>query len=76
MKKAIYFFLLLIVFTLTGCVSQRYDVCVVSLQNPGGTYSLMALRIDRQTGKTWYWRGDIANPPNNPQWHPIDTPQQ
>jgi type IV pilus biogenesis protein CpaD/CtpE len=62
--------LLMLVLTVAGCASRRYDTSVVALPSSVGTAAWMVVRIDHQTGQSWYWRGD-STPQSKPEWHPI-----
>ena len=55
-----------------GCACPRYDVQVTSVPLGAGRADWVAVRIDRQTGQTWYSYNqgtDVAS--QRPQWHPI-----
>jgi hypothetical protein len=60
---------LLLVLAVAGCATRRYDTHVVALPGAGAS-AWMIVRVDHQTGHSWYWRGDTSGN-SKPEWHPI-----
>lgn len=62
----------------SGCATShkdRYDTDVAGLPSSVGAAAWIAVRVDKQTGETWYWRGDTTNNERSkPQWHRIKEP--
>lgn len=68
MKKVVS--LLLLVFAVAGCATQRYDTRAVALPSSVGASAWLVVRTDHQTGESWFWRGDSTGQ-SKPVWHPI-----
>jgi len=54
-----------------GCVSPRYDVRVTAVPISQARADWVAVRIDRQTGQTWYSYNQNIVEIQKPEWHPI-----
>lgn len=64
-----------------GCASSRYDISVTAVPIAQMRADWVAVRIDRQTGQTWYsynLGSDVT--PQKPEWHPMldreDSPKK
>jgi hypothetical protein len=66
--------ILLLAFGVSGCTGPRYQVSVTSVPSSAGLSDWVAIRVDRQTGASWYSYNQAINKTSlKPEWRPISS---
>lgn len=64
--------ILLLALSAAGCVSPRYEVSVTSVPSSAGLADWVVVRVDRQTGRSWYsYQQAVHKNSLKPEWRPI-----